>query len=243
MTPARLNRTRTDAIDIRPARGSPMAPPAARRRTRTGSTCTSWARATRRGRRRCSSRPREERVDRVPRREPREEHVQPDRADRRPAEDRHAVQHAGTAAHGEAKREALDLHDSVTGETTGVESGGLFIFIGALAQTSWLPPDIALDRRGYVATRSEAREACEWPLERRRAGAGPASRDSPRAGLRARARRAGVGEPGPGGCAGGPRPGAASGDRGGGLVRRQRGARKRGKARRGAVGQRPCGRG
>ena len=37
--------------------------------------------------------------------------------------------------------------DNATGETTRLESGGLFIFIGADAETAWLPPEIALDRR------------------------------------------------------------------------------------------------
>ena len=32
-----------------------------------------------------------------------------------------------------------------TGETTRLDSGGLFIFIGADAETDWLPPEIALD--------------------------------------------------------------------------------------------------
>ncbi len=34
-------------------------------------------------------------------------------------------------------------------------SGGLFIFIGADADTGWLPPEIALDGRGYVLTGAE----------------------------------------------------------------------------------------
>ena len=71
-----------------------------------------------------------------------------------------------TAAHGEKKLEALDLHDSVTGETERVESGGLFIFIGADAQTSWLPPQVELDKRGYVLTGPDMRAQGCWPLER-----------------------------------------------------------------------------
>jgi thioredoxin reductase (NADPH) len=46
-----------------------------------------------------------------------------------------------------------------TGETTRRESGGLFIFIGADAETAWLPPEIALDPKGYVLTGSDARAA------------------------------------------------------------------------------------
>ena len=70
------------------------------------------------------------------------------------------------AAHGEASLEALDVVDSSSGETTRLESGGLFIFIGADAQTAWLPPEIALDRRGFVLTGSELGATGRWELER-----------------------------------------------------------------------------
>ncbi len=71
-----------------------------------------------------------------------------------------------TAAHGDGSLEAIDVHDAGTGETTRLESGGLFIFIGADAETSWLPPDIALDPRGYVLTGADARVAECWSLDR-----------------------------------------------------------------------------
>ena len=70
------------------------------------------------------------------------------------------------AVHGEVSLEAIDVRDSATGETTRLESGGLFIFIGADAQTAWLPPEIALDRRGYVLTGSDMRAAGRWALDR-----------------------------------------------------------------------------
>ena len=50
------------------------------------------------------------------------------------------------AVHGDGALEAIDVRDSATGETTRRESGGLFIFIGADAETGWLPGEIALDR-------------------------------------------------------------------------------------------------
>ena len=59
------------------------------------------------------------------------------------------------AAHGETSLEAIDVHDATTGETTRLESGGLFVFIGADAETAWLPPEVALDPRGYVLTGSD----------------------------------------------------------------------------------------
>ena len=70
------------------------------------------------------------------------------------------------AAHGETSLEALDVVDSSSGETTRLESGGLFIFIGADAETGWLPPEIALDPKGYVLTGVDARAAGGWQLDR-----------------------------------------------------------------------------
>jgi thioredoxin reductase (NADPH) len=69
-------------------------------------------------------------------------------------------------AHGDTLLEAIDVHDAATGETTRLESGGLFILIGADAQTAWLPPEVALDRNGYVLTGSDLRAADRWELER-----------------------------------------------------------------------------
>ena len=63
------------------------------------------------------------------------------------------------AAHGDTALEAIDVRNTATGETTRLESGGLFIFIGADAETAWLPPEIALDRHGYVLTGSDVRAA------------------------------------------------------------------------------------
>jgi len=70
------------------------------------------------------------------------------------------------AAHGDVSLEAVDVRDAATAETTRLESGGLFIFIGADAETAWLPPEIALDRHGYVLTGSDVRDAGRWELER-----------------------------------------------------------------------------
>ena len=63
-----------------------------------------------------------------------------------------ASAHEIAAAYGDAVLEAIDVRNVDTGETTRLESGGLFIFIGADAETDWLPPEIALDTRGYVLT-------------------------------------------------------------------------------------------
>ena len=71
-----------------------------------------------------------------------------------------------TAAHGDTSLEAIDVRDAATGETTRLESGGLFIFIGADAETAWLPPEIALDPKGYVLTGPDVRAAGRWQLDR-----------------------------------------------------------------------------
>jgi thioredoxin reductase (NADPH) len=71
-----------------------------------------------------------------------------------------------TGAHGESLLEAIDVHDARTGETTTVECGGLYVFIGADAETEWLPPEIALDSRGFVLTGQDVTAAGAWPLDR-----------------------------------------------------------------------------
>jgi thioredoxin reductase (NADPH) len=67
------------------------------------------------------------------------------------------------AVHGENSLEAIEVHGA---ETTRLESGGLFIFIGADAETAWLPPEIELDGHGYVLTGSDMRETGRWELDR-----------------------------------------------------------------------------
>ena len=71
------------------------------------------------------------------------------------------------AAHGETSIEAIDVRDSQTGETTRLDTGGLYIFIGADAETGWLPEEIALDPRGYVLTGADVSAAGRWPSDDR----------------------------------------------------------------------------
>jgi thioredoxin reductase (NADPH) len=70
------------------------------------------------------------------------------------------------AVHGGASLEAIDVHRRGTEATTRLESGGLFIFIGADADTAWLPPEIALDGKGYVLTGPDLAAAASWQLDR-----------------------------------------------------------------------------
>jgi thioredoxin reductase (NADPH) len=70
------------------------------------------------------------------------------------------------AAHGDGSLEEIDIRNGATGETTRVASGGLFVFIGADAETDWLPPEIALDGKGFVLTGAEVRATGLWHLDR-----------------------------------------------------------------------------
>jgi len=70
------------------------------------------------------------------------------------------------AVHGETALEAIDIRDSASSEITRVESGGMFIFIGADAKTSWLPIQIALDKRGFVLTGPDMQATGNWTLDR-----------------------------------------------------------------------------
>jgi thioredoxin reductase (NADPH) len=70
------------------------------------------------------------------------------------------------AAHGETTLDAVDVKDATTGDITRLESGGLFILIGADAETGWLPDEIARDGHGFVLTGPDVRDAGRWQLER-----------------------------------------------------------------------------
>jgi thioredoxin reductase (NADPH) len=68
--------------------------------------------------------------------------------------------------HGDSAIEAVEVCDVESGGTRRLESAGLFLFIGADPQTGWLPPEIALDDRGFVLTGADARAGDSWSLDR-----------------------------------------------------------------------------
>jgi thioredoxin reductase (NADPH) len=70
------------------------------------------------------------------------------------------------AAHGSTSLEGIDVYNPATGETMRLASSGVFIFIGADAETAWLPPEITLDPKGYVLTGPDVRAAGRWQLDR-----------------------------------------------------------------------------
>jgi thioredoxin reductase (NADPH) len=76
------------------------------------------------------------------------------------------TQTEAVAAHGDDTLEAIEVLNRETGDTSRLESGGLFIFIGADAETGWLPPEIALDDHRFVLTGSEVKAAGSWEQDR-----------------------------------------------------------------------------
>jgi len=66
------------------------------------------------------------------------------------------------AVHGETHLVAIDIRDGASKTVRRQECGGLFIFIGADADTGWLPPAIARDARGYVLTGDDVVKASRW---------------------------------------------------------------------------------
>jgi len=71
-----------------------------------------------------------------------------------------------TAAYGDTHLTAIDILNKASNTVTRHECGGLFIFIGADAETAWLPPAIARDKRGYVLTGDEVVKAKQWSASR-----------------------------------------------------------------------------
>ena len=70
------------------------------------------------------------------------------------------------AAHGDTHLTAIDIRDDVSAEVRREDCGGLFVFIGADAETGWLPADIARDARGYLLTGDDVVKAGRWSHSR-----------------------------------------------------------------------------
>ena len=70
------------------------------------------------------------------------------------------------AAHGDASLEAIDIRDAADGATERLDSGGLFIFIGADAQTGWLPPRSRSTRAATSSPAPTMRAAGRWTQDR-----------------------------------------------------------------------------
>ncbi|MDE1180388.1 cyclic nucleotide-binding domain-containing thioredoxin-disulfide reductase [Paraburkholderia sp.] len=71
-----------------------------------------------------------------------------------------------TGAYGDTHLTAIDVRDDISGEVQRHDCGALFVFIGADAETAWLPPEIARDARGYVLTGDDVVKAGRWSHSR-----------------------------------------------------------------------------
>src|SRR5262249_49806996 len=69
-------------------------------------------------------------------------------------------------AYGGTNLTEVDIRNRANNTVSRHECGGLFIFIGADAETAWLPADIARDKRGYVLTGDEVVKAKRWSSNR-----------------------------------------------------------------------------
>lgn len=70
------------------------------------------------------------------------------------------------AVHGDAHLTAIDVRNRATGALQRHACGGLFVFIGADAETAWLPAEIARDSRGYMLTGPDVLKSGRWSMDR-----------------------------------------------------------------------------
>ena len=85
---------------------------------------------------------------------------------RRKSNIRIALRSEVVAVHGEGNLTAIDLLDRNDNSVQREESGGLFVFIGADAETDWLPPEIERDARGYILTGADLMKTGKWQEDR-----------------------------------------------------------------------------
>jgi thioredoxin reductase (NADPH) len=69
---------------------------------------------------------------------------------------------------GELRLEHVSIRNRSDGSTDDVRADGVFIFIGADANTDWLCEKIVRDERGYICTGRDVADVMPeaWPLER-----------------------------------------------------------------------------
>jgi thioredoxin reductase (NADPH) len=70
---------------------------------------------------------------------------------------------------GGERLESVELCNKRTGDTEVLQTGYVFVFIGATPHTRWLEGNVACDARGFVLTGPDLDEATDlrgWPLER-----------------------------------------------------------------------------
>ena len=70
------------------------------------------------------------------------------------------------AVHGDTHLTAIDIRECASNAVRRYDCGGLFVFIGADADTQWLPAAIARDARGYVLTGNDVVKNGSWSHSR-----------------------------------------------------------------------------
>lgn len=70
------------------------------------------------------------------------------------------------AGHGDMSLEAIDIGAAATGEISRLDSGGLCVFVGADAETGWLPTEITRGSRGVALSGLDVCAADRWSLDR-----------------------------------------------------------------------------
>ena len=68
--------------------------------------------------------------------------------------------------YGKVSLQMIDIRDRQSQAVHRQDCGGLFVFIGADAETAWLPADIARDVRGYVLTGEDVVKSGQWSHSR-----------------------------------------------------------------------------
>ena len=76
------------------------------------------------------------------------------------------TRHEVVGLHGAEKLESIDVIDRRTQTVTTREAEVLFVMIGADAETSWLPDQVARDANGYVLTGPQAAASGAWTQNR-----------------------------------------------------------------------------
>src|SRR5215469_16601678 len=66
------------------------------------------------------------------------------------------------AIHGDTHLTAIDIRDRESKAVQQCDCGGLFVFIGADADTGWIPSAVARDTRGYVLTGNDVLKSGNW---------------------------------------------------------------------------------
>src|SRR5581483_9500927 len=71
-----------------------------------------------------------------------------------------------TGLHGDKALAAVDLTNNKTHETKTIGCPAVFVFIGAVPHTTWVPHTIRLDDKGFVETGQQVAESGAWSLQR-----------------------------------------------------------------------------